>query len=114
MEAPVGAPRPPIPAQHPTVLTKHGDTRIDPYFWLRQKANPEVIAYLQAENDYADAVMPPMAKLQGRLYGEIVSRVQQTDVSPPSFFPADWHYIRTVEARAYEVHSRRTASMDAA
>src|SRR5229473_1724591 len=113
MEAPAGAPRPPIPAQHPTVLTKHGDRRIDPYFWLRQKANPEVIAYLQAENEYADAVMAPMAKLQERLYGEIVSRVQQTDVSPPSFFKGYWHYTRTVEGLDYEIHCRRKGSMDA-
>ncbi len=113
MEEPVGAPRPPIPAQHPTVLTKHGDTRIDPYFWLRQKANPEVIAYLQAENEYADAVMAPIAKLQERLYGEIVSRVQQTDVSPPSFFKGYWHYTRTVEGLDYEIHCRRKGSMDA-
>ena len=113
MEEPVGAPRPPIPAQHPTVLTKHGDTRIDPYFWLRQKANPEVIAYLQAENEYADAVMAPIAKLQERLYAEIVSRVQQTDVSPPSFFKGYWHYTRTVEGLDYEIHCRRKGSMDA-
>ncbi len=113
MEAPAGAPRPPIPAQHPTVLTKHGDRRIDPYFWLRQKANPEVIAYLQAENEYADAVMAPVAKLQERLYGEIVGRVQQTDVSPPSFFKGYWHYTRTVEGLDYEIHCRRKGSMDA-
>ncbi len=57
MEEPVREPRPPVAAQRLTVLTKHGDSRIDPYFWLRQKANPEVIAYLQAENAYADAVI---------------------------------------------------------
>jgi len=95
------------------VLTKHGDSRIDPYFWLRQKANPEVIACLQAENESADAVMAPMAKLQERLYGEIVSRVQQTDVSPPSFFKGYWHYTRTVEGLDYEIHCRRKGSMDA-
>ncbi len=113
MQAPVPAPRPPVPAQRPIVLTKHGDARVDPYFWLRQRANPEVIAYLRAENDYTDAVMAPAAKLQERLYEEIVSRVQQTDTSPPSFFKGYWHYTRTVEGLDYEIHCRRQGSMDA-
>ena len=113
MEEPAGAPRPPIPAQHPTVLTKHGDSRVDPYFWLRQKANPEVIAYLEAENEYADAVMAPLASLQDRLYQEIVNRVQQTDTSAPSFFKGYWHYQRTVEGLDYEIHCRRKGSMEA-
>jgi oligopeptidase B len=94
------------------VLTKHGDSRIDPYFWLRQKANPEVIAYLQAENAYAD-VMAPVAGLQERLYQEIVSRVQQTDTSATAFFKDYWHYVRTVEGLDYEIYCRRKGSMDA-
>ncbi len=113
MEEPVRVPRPPIPAQHPTVLTKHGDSRIDPYFWLRQRANPEVIAYLEAENEYTDAVMAPVAKLQDRLYAEIVDRIQQTDESPSSFFKGFWHYTRTVEGLDYEIYCRRKGSMDA-
>jgi oligopeptidase B len=113
MEEPVRIPRPPIPAQLPTVLTKHGDSRIDPYFWLRQRANPEVIAYLAAENEYTDAVMAPVAKLQDRLYAEIVDRIQQTDESPSSFFKGFWHYTRTVEGLDYEIYCRRKGSMDA-
>ena len=113
MEAPVQRPRPPIPAQRPTVLTKHGDSRIDPYFWLRQKANPEVLAYLRAENEYADAVMAPVADLQERLYQEIVGRVQQTDTSAPAFFKGYWHYIRTVEGLDYEIYCRRKGSLEA-
>jgi len=113
MEEPVGDLRPPVAHQRPTVLTKHGDSRIDPYFWLRQKANPEVIAYLQAENSYADAVMAPAAELQERLYEEIVGRVQQTDTSAPSFFKGYWHYVRTVEGLDYEIYCRRKDSMEA-
>src|SRR5258708_19383074 len=112
MEEPVQERRPPLPAQRPTMLTKHGDSRIDPYFWLRQKANPEVIAYLQAENAYADAVMAPVANLQERLYEEIVGRVQQTDTSAPALFKGYWHYIRTVEGLDYEIYCRRKGSMD--
>ena len=113
MEEPVGAPMPPIPAQHPTVLTKHGDSRIDPYYWLRQRANPEVIAYLEAENLFADAVMAPTARLQQRLYQEIVDRVEQTDTSPPTYFKGYWHYTRTVEGLDYDIHCRRKGSMEA-
>src|SRR4029077_13836837 len=113
MEAPVQHPRPPIPPQRAIVLTKHGDSRVDPYFWLRQKANPEVLAYLRAENEYADAVMVPVADLQERLYQEIVGRVQQTDTSGPAFFKGYWHYIRTVEGLDYEIYCRRKGSMEA-
>jgi len=113
MEDLVGDLRAPVAIQRPTVLTKHGDSRIDPYFWLRQKANPEVIAYLQAENSYADALMAPAAALQERLYEEIVSRVQQTDTSAPTFFKGYWHYVRTVEGLDYEIYCRRKDSMEA-
>ena len=111
MEEPVGAPMPPIPAERPTVLTKHGDSRIDPYFWLRQRANPEVIAYLEAENLFADAVMAPAARLQQRLYQEIVDRVEQTDTSPPTYFKGYWHYTRTVEGLDYDIYCRRKGSI---
>src|SRR5260370_7495460 len=94
-EGPVGGPRPTGAAQRPMVLTKHGDSRIDPYFWLRQKANPEVIAYLQAENAYTDAVMAPVAVLQERLYQEIVSRVHQPDTSAPPLFKRYCPYLPT-------------------
>ncbi len=113
MEEPVLAPRPPIPAQRPTVLTKHGDTRVDPFYWLRQRANPEVVAYLKDENEYTDAVMAPTSALQEKLYEEIVSRVQQTDMSPPVFFKGYWHYSRTVEGLDYEIYCRRKGSMEA-
>lgn len=95
------------------MLEAHGEKRIDPYFWLRQRANPEVIAYLAAENEFADAVMAHTAPLQERIYAEMVSRVQQTDTSAPAFFKGYWHYTRTVEGLDYEIHCRRRGSMDA-
>ncbi|HLZ96016.1 MAG TPA: S9 family peptidase [Candidatus Dormibacteraeota bacterium] len=102
-----------MPARRPALLQKHGDTRIDPYFWLRQRANPEVVAHLAAENEYADLVMAPTNGLQEKIYEEIVGRIQQTDVSPPIFFKGYWHYTRTVEGLDYEIHCRRKGSMDA-
>src|SRR5438132_10668495 len=103
----------PFAARRPAVLEKHGDRRLDPYYWLRQRANPEVIAHLIAENEYADFVMEPTRVLQERLYNEIVGRIQQTDYTAPSFFKGYWHYTRTVEGLDYEIQCRRLGSMDA-
>ncbi|HEY5034300.1 MAG TPA: S9 family peptidase [Candidatus Dormibacteraeota bacterium] len=107
------APRPPQAPRRPKMLEKHGDRRVDPYYWMRDKANPEVIAHLKAENAYTDAVMAPTKALRERLYQEIVGRVQETDTSAPSFFKGYWNYTRTVEGLDYEVYCRRTGTMDA-
>ncbi len=108
-----GAPRPPQAARRPKVLEKHGDRRVDPYYWMREKGNPEVIAHLQAENAYTDAVMAPTEALRERLYNEIVGRIQETDTSAPSFFKGYWNYTRTVEGLDYEIYCRRPGTMDA-
>jgi oligopeptidase B len=105
--------RPPVAPEHPTVLEAHGDKRVDPYYWLRDKQNPEVIAYLEAENAYTDAVMAPTADLQEKLYSEIVGRVQETDTSAPVFYKGWWTYTRTVEGLDYEIYCRRQGSMEA-
>ena len=106
------APKPPVAQGRPKVLERHGDSRVDPYYWLRDKGNPEVTVHLEAENAYAEAVMAPTAELQETVYREIVGRVQLTDVSAPTFFKGYWHYTRTVEGLDYEVHCRRPGSMD--
>jgi len=103
----------PLAARHEKVLQIHGDRRGDPYYWLKEKDNPEVTAYLQAENEYADQVMAPAAQLQGRVYKEIVGRIQETDTSAPVFHKGYWTYTRTVEGLDYEIYCRRTGSMDA-
>jgi len=77
---------PPVAPPHPTVLEAHGDQRVDPYYWLRDKQNPEVIAYLEAENAYTDDVMAPTAELQQKLYSEIVGRIQESDTSAPVLY----------------------------
>jgi len=105
--------RPPAAPERPHVLEANGDSRVDPYYWLREKQNPEVLAYLEAENAYADGVMTGAADLQDRLYHEIVGRVQETDTSAPTFFKGWWTYTRTVEGLDYEIHCRRRESMDA-
>jgi oligopeptidase B len=106
-------PAPPRAARRPRVLEAHGDQRVDPYYWLREKDDPEVIAYLEAENSYADAVMAPSLPLQDKLYREIVGRIQETDTSAPTLYKGWWTYTRTVEGLDYEIYCRRRGSMDA-
>ena len=105
--------RPQVAPQRPEVLEAHADRRVDPYYWLRDKENPEVIAYLEAENAYADAVMADTAELRDRLYREIVGRVQETDYSAPTFYKGWWSYTRTVEGLDYEIYCRKRGSMEA-
>ncbi len=113
MKAPLLAPEPPFAPVRPRILEAHGDRRVDPYYWLRDKDNPEVIRYLRAENSYADAVMAPTLPLQERLYTEIVGRVQETDTSAPALYKGWWTYTRTVEGLDYEIYCRRRESMEA-
>ncbi len=105
--------RPPVASPRPKELEAGGDRRIDPYYWLRERDNPEVLAYLEAENSYADAVMTESAGLQARLYAEIRGRVQETDFSAPVLYKGWWTYTRTVEGLDYEIYCRRRGSMEA-
>jgi oligopeptidase B len=99
----------PVAAVRPVELTRHGDVRIDPYYWLRERENPDVIAYLEAENDYTKRVLAPTADLQERIFEEIRGRVQETDVSPPAR-KGEWEYFtRTFEGSQYASHGRRPA-----
>src|SRR6185295_19801424 len=74
---------PPVARKVPKADLVHGDRRVDDYFWMRDKANPEVAAYLEAENAYADAVMKPTEAFQDALYREMLGRIQETDLSVP-------------------------------
>ncbi len=103
---------PPRAARRPTVIRRHDDEFVDDFFWLRQKENPEVRAYLEAESAYADAVMKPTEALQEKLYGEILSRIEQTDVSVPTRAGEYFYYSRTEEGKQYPIHCRRRGSVD--
>ncbi|HEY7411840.1 MAG TPA: hypothetical protein VII13_13930, partial [Vicinamibacteria bacterium] len=81
LPAPAGTP--PVARRHPHTLEIHGDRLSDDYFWMREKGTPEVEGYLNAELAYAEAFMKPTAGLQKKLYDEMLSRIQQTDISVP-------------------------------
>jgi oligopeptidase B len=103
-------PDPPIARKIHTETKLHGVVLTDDYAWLRDKQNPEVTAFLEAENAYAEANMAPLANLRDKLYQEMLSHVKQTDVSVP-FRDGDWwYYTRTEEGSQYSIHCRRRAS----
>jgi oligopeptidase B len=103
----------PIARKIHTETPLHGVVLTDDYAWLRDKQDPEVTAYLEAENAYAEAFMAPLAGLREELYQEMLSHVKQTDVSVP-FRDGDWwYYTRTEEGRQYSIHCRTHGSPSA-
>jgi len=93
--------------------TTNGDTRVDNYFWLREKKNPEVIAYLEAENAYTGATMKPTEPLQQKLYTEMLARIKQTDQNVPYKLGDYYYYTRTVKDLQYPIYCRKHGSLDA-
>ena len=106
-------PVPPVAEKKPKELTIHGDTRVDDYFWLRERENPEVIAYLEAENAYTEAMLEHTKPLQEKLYEEIVGRIKQTDESVPYFWNGYHYYTRFEEGKEYPIYCRKKGSMQA-
>jgi oligopeptidase B len=100
-------PSPPTARKHHTETQRHGVLLTDDYAWLRDKENPDVTAYLEAENAYAEAVMAPLAGLREELYEEMLSHVKQTDVSVPYRDGDWWYYTRTEEGLQYAIHCRK-------
>jgi len=111
---PINAPlTPPVAKKQPKEMTLHGDTRIDNYFWLREKDNPEVIQHLEAENAYTEAVMADTKQLQEQLFQEMKSRVKETDQSAPVRENGYLYYSRTEEGKQYSIYCRRKGDMNA-
>jgi oligopeptidase B len=93
--------------------TLHGDVRIDDYFWLREKSNPEVIKYLEVENEYTEVMMKHTKKFQERLYEELLGRIKETDLSVPEKIDDYYYYSRTEEGKQYSIYCRKKESLDA-
>lgn len=105
--------QPPVTEKKPKVTEINGDRLTDNYFWLREKANPAVIAHLEAENAYAAAVMKPTEALQDKLYNEILSHIKQTDNSVPYRWGDYFYYTRTIEGKQYPIFCRRPGNLNA-
>jgi oligopeptidase B len=105
--------QPPIAPRRPHPITQHGQTRIDDYFWMRERDNPEVIAHLKAENAYADAAMAHTSALQAQLFNEMKGRIKERDASAPAKDGDYFYYTREEAGRQYPIHCRKRGEPDA-
>lgn len=106
-------PTPPIATAKPVAFVNHGDQRVDPYYWLRERENPEMIAYLEAENSYTKASLAHTEGLQKELFAEMKGRIKETDESVPVERKGYFYYKRTVEGKQYAIYCRKAGSLDA-
>ncbi len=108
------APRPPVAEKRPHVDTLHGDVRVDDYFWFRDRKDPAVVRHLEAENAYTDAMQAHLAPLRETLYGEMLGRIKETDLSVPYRDGDWWYYTRTEQGKPYPIYCRKRGSLAAA
>ena len=105
-------PEPPVAQQISREDTLHGDTRRDNYFWLRDKDNPEVTDYLEAENEYAEGILAHTGAFQKSLYDEMLGRIKETDLSVPFTDNGYAYFFRTEEGKQYEIYCRKKETLD--
>jgi oligopeptidase B len=105
------APRPPAARKEPHKLELHGDVRVDDFFWLKDKKNPDVIKYLEAENAYTGAMTKATEPLRDRLYKEMLGRIKQTDRAVPARDRGFWYYSRTEAGQQYPIYCRKKGSL---
>jgi oligopeptidase B len=104
---------PPKAPEKPHEITEAGHTRNDPFFWLREKDNPEVLKYLQAENRYTEAALKHTEKLRKTIYSEMRRRIKEDDVTVPQKIGDYYYYSRTETGKQYAVHCRKKGSLEA-
>ena len=105
-------PQPPVAEKIIKEFQEFGKTRVDNYYWLKERENPKVVEYLKAENEYLEAVLKPTKTLQEKLYQEIVGRIKQTDMSVPFRDNGYYYYTRFEEGKEYPVRCRKKGSLD--
>jgi oligopeptidase B len=109
------APTPPVAAKRDHTVEAPGGNRNDEYYWLRDdtRKNEEMLAYLKAENAYADAMLAPLRPLKDKLYNEFIGRIKQDDSSVPYRERGYWYYTRFEPGQDYAIYARRAGSMEA-
>lgn len=103
----------PIAAKKPHQLEKHGDVRIDDYYWMNERENPEVIAYLNAENDYYQKSTAHTKKFQEDLFEEMKARIKEDDSSVPYFYNGYWYITRYEKNKDYPIYTRKKDNLNA-
>ncbi len=96
----------------PKELTLHNHSRTDNYFWLNERENPEVISYLEAENEYTKNILQHTEAFQEKIFDEIVGRIKQTDMSVPYLLNGYFYYTRYEEGKEYPIYCRKNGSLD--
>jgi oligopeptidase B len=104
---------PPMAKKNTKVVTLHGETLKDDYYWLRSKENPEVKVYLDSENAHTDAVMKGTEELQKKLYDEMLARIKETDLSVPYRKGDYFYYYRTEKGKQYRIYCRKKGTLEA-
>jgi len=105
--------QPPDAEKKPKELTIHGDTRVDNYYWMNDRDDPEVIDYLKSENEYTRAALKPTEDLQGKLFKEMKSRIKEDDKSVPYKKNGYYYYTRYQEGKEYPLYCRKKGSLEA-
>ncbi|QDQ29373.1 S9 family peptidase [Chitinimonas arctica] len=103
---------PPVAARQPKKLTMHGETRVDDYFWLRNKRSPATIAYLQAENAYAESLTAPLKPFENKLFEEMKARIKEDDSSVPYKLAGFYYYSRFEIGQQYPILCRKPIAAD--
>lgn len=104
---------PPIAKIIPKTLEKHGDVRIDNYYWLNDRENPEVIDYLNKENDYYQKSTAHTKQFQAILFEEMKARIKEDDQSVPYFYNGYWYITRFEIGKGYPIYARKKESLEA-
>jgi oligopeptidase B len=104
----------PIAPKHPQEITQHGKTRIDNYYWMRDKNDPETMKHLRAEGDYLDEIMQHTKSLQENLYNEMKARIKENDSTVPEKRDGYFYYVRHEEEKQYPIFCRKQGSLEAA
>lgn len=103
----------PSATKQPFELKQDGQTRIDNYYWLRERENPKVISYLENENSYRDSVMEHLVAVQDEIFEEIKGRIKEQDASVPQLDNGYWYYYRYDEGHEYPIYCRKKETLDA-
>ncbi|WDO12194.1 S9 family peptidase [Flavobacterium sp. WW92] len=104
---------PPVAKKIPKTLEKHGDKRVDDYFWLNDRENKEVIDYLNSENQYYEQTTAHTKEFQKRLFEEMKGRIKEDDASVPYFFNGYWYITRFELGKDYPIYARKKGSLTA-
>ncbi|MGZ3695259.1 MAG: S9 family peptidase [Bdellovibrionota bacterium] len=106
-------PQPPKAAERPHELSANGDVRVDPYFWMKERENPEVIKYLNDENAYLEEVLKPVKPLREKIYAEIRGRIKEDDSTVPFQIDGYFYYSRFETGKEYPIYCRKKGSLKA-